>query len=106
MKPTIMCMQRMEKKYLLSKHEYELLDSQIGKEIHYMIHFYKPEPKEYIAYDCLAFKEIDNSSLRITFDSNMRSRFNHLDLSYGDKGGSLLENGECLMEIKVNQVYP
>lgn len=84
----------------------DLFASQIGKEIHYMLNFYKPEPKVFIAYDRLAFKGIEDSSLRITFDFNIRSRFDHLDLSYGDNGIPLLKNDECLMEIKVNQVYP
>ncbi|NBK97030.1 MAG: polyphosphate polymerase domain-containing protein [Erysipelotrichia bacterium] len=83
-----------------------MMDTQISKEINYMLNFYKPEPKVFIAYDRFAYKGKEDHRLRITFDFNIRSRFDHLDLRYGDEGELLLKDGECLMEIKVKQAYP
>ena len=60
--------------------------SQIFKEIDYFINFYDPQPKLFLAYDRVAYIGINDSSLRITFDSNIRSRTDDLHLADGDKG--------------------
>ena len=82
-------------------------DDQILHEIDYFFEFHKPQPMIYIAYDRIATYCKDNPWLRITFDFNIRSRFDNPQLAYGDKDTSLLfDNGEVLMEIKVNDAYP
>lgn len=81
-------------------------DSQILREIDYFISFYKPIPKVYLAYDRIAMYCINDPDLRITFDKNIRSRTTNLDLSKGDYGEPLLEDGYRLMEIKVAGAYP
>ena len=81
-------------------------DSQILREIDYFISFYKPKPKVYLAYDRVAYFGREDSSVRITFDHNIRSREYDLSLSKGDRGELLLEDYKYLMEIKVAGAMP
>jgi len=80
-------------------------DTQILKEIQYFLGYYKPVPKLYLAYDRTAYEGIEDSSLRITIDQNIRSRNYDLDLTCGDKG-TVLDSISYLMEIKVQKAYP
>lgn len=82
------------------------MDSQILREIDYFISHYHPVKKLYIAYDRIAMFGKQDDTIRITFDQNIRSREYDLDLSKGDQGELLMENGEVLMEIKVALAYP
>ncbi|SHO44641.1 polyphosphate polymerase domain-containing protein [Anaerocolumna xylanovorans] len=82
------------------------IDNQILREIDYFIHFYKPIPKVYLAYDRIALYGITDPDIRITFDQNIRSRLTDLDLSKGDYGKYLLDQSNVLMEIKVPAAYP
>ncbi len=79
---------------------------QIFKEITYFINFYKPSPKMFIAYDRIAMFGKEQKDLRITFDTNIRSRENKLNMSYGDNGKKLLEDDTFLMEIKASGAIP
>lgn len=81
-------------------------DSQILHEIDYFMQHYKPEGKLFLAYDRMAYFGREDSSIRITFDRNIRSREYDLDLRKGDYGELLFENGEQIMEIKVGQAMP
>ncbi|MFA9466983.1 MAG: polyphosphate polymerase domain-containing protein [Velocimicrobium sp.] len=81
-------------------------DSQILKEIDYFINFYHPVKRMYIAYDRVAMFGIEDDSIRITFDRNIRSREYDLDLVRGDFGELLLDQSQVLMEIKVAGAYP
>jgi hypothetical protein len=81
-------------------------ESQILREIDYFINFYKPEKKLYLAYDRVAFYDRADEDLRITFDHNIRSRWNNLSLKSGDYGSSLLDEATYLMEIKAAGAMP
>lgn len=81
-------------------------EGQIEREIDYFIRFHQPKPKMYIAYDREAYVGREDSTLRITFDQNIRSRTEDLQLEMGDAGKLLLERGSRLMEIKVSQAFP
>lgn len=61
---------------------------------------YDLEPKVYIAYDRLAYFEKGNDDLRISFDTNIRTRRSDLLLESGDHGKRLLDSDVWLMEIK------
>lgn len=74
-------------------------DNQIMKEIDYFIKYYKLVPKIFIAYDRLSYKAKEDD-LRVTFDFNLRSRRNHLNLEYGDKGDNFFSENYIIMEIK------
>ena len=53
------------------------IDNQIFKEMDYYFKYYNLKSVIYIAYDRESYKG-NNSDLRITFDSNLRSRRNDL----------------------------
>ena len=80
--------------------------SQIFREIDWLLNFYKAKPKVYIAYDRIAMQGTQEKELRITFDSNIRSRFEDLKLSLGDCGRLLLPKDCYLMEIKAPGAMP
>lgn len=90
--------------------EYSVLNDvdnrQIMHEIEYIIKHYGLVPKSYIAYDRIALFGIDEPELRITFDQNVRTRDDNLQLSAGDYGNRLLDEGLYLMEIKTNGAMP
>ena len=67
---------------------------------------YDLEPKVYIAYDRLAYFEKGNDDLRISFDTNIRTRRSDLLLESGDHGKRLLDSDVWLMEIKTSLAKP
>lgn len=81
-------------------------DSQIIKEIKYLLKFYKDiMPRMFLSYDRLSFVSTDKN-IRITFDSNITYRDYDLDLIkpvYGDK---IIKDDEFVMEIKTSLSYP
>lgn len=82
-------------------------DTQISKEIDYMINFYPGiEPKFYISYDRSAFFYKETSDIRVTFDRNLIWRDYELDLTNGSYGEPLLPEGYVLMEVKVPNTEP
>ena len=92
-------------KYL--NHRQELNDdSQIKKEIDYFLNFYNVIPKMMIAYDRVAYVGIQDSSLRMTVDRNIRYRTRDLNLKEGSRGKEILPKGYVLIELKVPGAYP
>lgn len=80
---------------------------QIAQEIEWFRAFYHDlRPAMFIYYDRLAIADREQPDLRITFDSGIRWRADHLDLVSGTEGRPLLEAGTCLMEIKIPQAAP
>lgn len=81
-------------------------DSQISREIDWVLNRYELSPKIIICCDREAWVDRENSELRFTFDKNIRYREDELDLSLGDRGRLLLEDGSVLMEIKMPETSP
>lgn len=81
-------------------------NSQIKKEITYLFNYYKLVPKIFIAYDRLSYKDKDNYNFRITFDSNLRSRRDNLNLDMGDQGEKYFDKDMIIMEIKSLDAIP
>lgn len=80
---------------------------QIAQEIEWFRAFYHDlRPAMFIYYDRLAIADREQPDLRITFDSGICWRADHLDLVSGSEGRPLLESGTCLMEIKIPQAAP
>ncbi|MBR0430514.1 MAG: polyphosphate polymerase domain-containing protein [Lachnospiraceae bacterium] len=76
--------------------------SQISKEVDYFLDYYQGiRPAMAISYDRIAMIGTEDPELRITFDTNIRWRTDHLDLRYGNKGENILLPGQHLMEIKI-----
>jgi hypothetical protein len=82
------------------------MNKQVINEIQYILSRYDLKPKLYLAYDRKALFSKENRDLRITFDTNIRTRRYDLALEMGDYGDSLLEEGKWLMEVKAEKTIP
>lgn len=91
--------------YLL-ENKYPIMDCQIMREIDYVNRHYQLEPKLFLAYDRIAYSGILDQQLRITFDRNIRYRFQQWDLNSDDKTIELLKEDQYLMEIKAPKAMP
>lgn len=79
---------------------------QILNEIDWFMNFYKPVPKVYLAYDRVAMYDKYDSSVRVTFDTNIRWRDAVLGLENGAWGAVLLDEDKYIMEIKISGAMP
>ena len=84
----------------------DYMNGQVLNELEYCLNLYDLEPKVYIAYDRLAYFEKGNDDLRISFDTNIRTRRSDLLLESGDHGKRLLDSDVWLMEIKTSLAKP
>lgn len=75
--------------------------NQIMKEIVYHFDYYNLVPKMFIAYDRKSYKGKDDDSVRITIDTNLRSRNDNLRLEYGNQGKNYFDNPKSIVEIKI-----
>ena len=82
------------------------MNQQVINEITYFLKRYDLQPKVYLAYERKALFCKKNRDLRITFDTNIRSRRYDLKLELGDHGEPLVENGQWLMEVKAEKTVP
>lgn len=82
------------------------VDSQIAREIDYMMEFYRPHPVVYIGCERIAMAGKENADLRATFDFNIRYRTGRLHLSQGSLGKFLIDPDAVLLEIKVPGAMP
>lgn len=79
---------------------------QVLREITYLLQQHDLRPCLYLAYDRLAFFDRENRDVRISYDTNIRSRRADLRLESGDHGELMLEPGQGLIEIKVASNMP
>ena len=79
---------------------------QICHEIDWFLKYYQPKPKVFIAYERMALTGLENSELRVTFDTNLRWRDYDLDLRLGDYGSPIPTQDRILMEIKIPGTAP
>ncbi len=79
---------------------------QTKNEIEWFLRLYNAYPRIFIGYDREAYSGINNSGLRITFDTNMRFRTDRLDLRCGDNTSPILKNDDILCEIKIPGACP
>ena len=87
----------------------ELPENLIGNipvEIDYMIRRYRLFPKAYISYHRLALVGNNDPELRITFDSDIISRYSDVRLESDAPGEQLLPPDTVLMEIKIPGALP
>jgi len=84
----------------------DYMNKQVLQEIHYFLQRYDLQPKVYLAYDRIALFCKNSRDLRITFDTNIRSRRHDVRLENGDYGEPLMENGRWLMEVKAEKTIP
>lgn len=90
----------------LIAHKNKISDEQINRElVAFLDNYQKLEAKYLIIYDRLAFYR-DDSDLRITIDMNPRYRTHNLNLHTSMEGEPLLDGGEAILEIKVQNAIP
>lgn len=81
-------------------------DSQVIREVSYVLSKYNAKPVVYLSYERIAFYGNANQDLRVTFDTNIRARQSALDLSQGNYGSRILSNQQLLMEVKIPGAMP
>ena len=84
----------------------EYMNAQVLEEINYFLKVYDLTPKLYLAYDRIAYFEKGNPDLRISFDTNIRSRRYDVRLETGDYGDLLLDGDVYMMEVKTSLAKP
>lgn len=84
----------------------ERLNSQVMRELDFMIARYGLIPKVYLSYDRRAYFGKKDDSFRVTFDTNIQARREDLDLKHGAYGKALLPEGKWLMEVKISGATP
>lgn len=99
-------MKHIDAKKYLSGSKNSSLNSQISKEIDWVLDFYDLVPSAYIGYERISLYEKNNDDLKITFDTNLKFRDTELDLSMGSHGIQVLDKNIYLMEIKTAGAMP
>lgn len=82
------------------------LQNQVLDEIDYFRKINDCRPVVFIAYDRRAYFEKNNGDVRLTFDFNVLTRRDDLDLTSPVRGEKLLPDGMMLMEVKVPGAFP
>lgn len=82
------------------------MNKQVIQEIKYFLGRYELQPAVYLTYDRIAMFCKNNRDLRITFDTNIRSRRYDLKLEAGDHGDLIMAQGQWLMEVKAEKTVP
>ena len=90
----------------LDEHKRPDRKSQILNELDYFLSHYPLEPKVYLAYERVALFGKEDNEFRVTFDTNIRARTNHLRLEEGSDGAYILEPGNHIMEVKITNSTP
>lgn len=94
------------KEYISTGNLPDKLRGNIPREIDYMMHYWDISPKLFLAYERTAYFCPDNPHLRITFDKNIRSRYENISFEHGDEGKKLLPDNTYVMEIKIPNAAP
>ena len=80
--------------------------NQVLDEIEVYLKVYDVKPKVYLSYERVALFSRTDPDFRVTFDGNIISRRDRLDLFCEDRGESLLDDGELVMETKFSGAIP
>lgn len=81
--------------------------TQISNEIEYFLEYYETlQPRVFLSYEREAYYALDGSEFRVTFDENILCREEELSLEADVYGTPLLDEGQCLMEIKCSGGIP
>ncbi len=84
----------------------DYMDKQVLHEIEYYLSKTKVYPTVFISYERNAFFCKDNPDFRVTFDSRVLTRRNHLFLEEGSFGEDVVGDGKYLMEVKILGAIP
>lgn len=93
------------KDILSNIHDADFEDRQVGKEIKYLLEYYKGlKPKIFVSSDRSYYIGKNDKSLRITFDENMKYRTKNVYLASDTNDKPLTDKG--IMEVKVYGAEP
>lgn len=95
--------------YIDTKEKPELqsyMNGQVLNEIDYFLQRYTLIPALYLSYDRNAMYGKEDSSFRITFDTNIRTRRYDVGLDKGNQGDLLLPQNIWIMEAKMERAAP
>lgn len=97
-------------RYLMTREKPEInsmMNAQILNEIDYLVRRYPTlRPAIYLSYDRVAFFGKEDANLRITFDTNIKTRRYDLGLEYGNYGEPLIPDNYWIMEVKMVKSAP
>jgi len=97
---------RLKDFYYYLEHGIYPKNNQVMKELDYLFKFYGLVPSYFIAYDRKSYCGIFDKNLRITIDSNLRSRREDLHLELGDAGKRYFKKDYYIMEVKTLESIP
>lgn len=81
--------------------------SQIERELDWTCRRYEGlRATAYLAYDRVAYFDRDDRDLRVTFDENVRARWEDVRLFGPDTGARVLGEGLSILEVKTSQAMP
>lgn len=81
--------------------------TQIERELDWTCRRYEGlRPTAYLAYDRVAYYAIDDRDLRLTFDRDVRARWEDVRLTGSDAGERVLAPGISILEIKTSKAMP
>ncbi|WP_188207164.1 polyphosphate polymerase domain-containing protein [Alkalibacillus aidingensis] len=86
--------------------QYEASDQKVLNEIHCFQSVYGLKPTVIVSYDRQAFLSIDNPTLRVTFDYNLKCRNDDLRIENDLKGTPLVHHDLIILEVKVSGATP
>jgi len=85
---------------------YPKKNKQIIKEIDYYVKYHNLHPAIFVAYDRLSYCAKDDKNFRVTFDSNLRSRFKNLLLKDTKENEKYFNEKMYIMEVKCLNSLP
>ena len=81
-------------------------NKQIIKEIDYHIKYHNLHPAIFVAYDRLSYYAKEDKNFRVTFDTNLRSRFKNLLLKDTRENENFFDEQMYIMEVKCLNSLP
>lgn len=82
------------------------MNSQVLKELQYSLNLYNAVPKLFLSYERRAFFGAEDDSFRVTFDRNIITRRENVNLEYGIFGNKLLDENTMILEVKYSERMP
>lgn len=86
--------------------KYKSTNPQILTELRYVIVSKNLKNKNVVSYDRYAFYSTEDPDLRITFDFNIRTRGEEIDLTKGTYGTPRIADGIAILEVKTSKEIP
>ena len=82
------------------------MNEQVLKELQFSLRCYNAQPKVFISYERRAFFGADDDSFRVTFDKNIITRRENVNLEYGVFGTKLIDDDTMILEVKYSENMP